>query len=197
MNKKGFTLIEVISVIVIIGILMLIAIPAVSSYIISSRRATYAASVSAYVETINASYEMKDYGKLINEYEIMIVPMKNVELEVGDNKDSPFGEYDFTKSYAVVTFENHKYQIYINAVDTTGTGIVEKSANELSKENVEDGIADMILPWANYTSASRSYPFKNKTYTICETRHRGTDGIYSSTNEVNASYDPILILCED
>ena len=40
-RKKGFTLIEIIAVIIIIGILSIITVPAVSKYIVSSREKTY------------------------------------------------------------------------------------------------------------------------------------------------------------
>ena len=43
MKKKGFTLIEILAVIIILGIVAIIAIPAVSSYITDSRNKTYKA----------------------------------------------------------------------------------------------------------------------------------------------------------
>ena len=42
-RKKGFTLIEIISVIIILGILSIITIPAFYKYIINSRETTYLA----------------------------------------------------------------------------------------------------------------------------------------------------------
>ena len=45
MKNKGFTLIEIIAVVIILGILAIIAVPTVSNYIESSRK-------SAYVQTI-------------------------------------------------------------------------------------------------------------------------------------------------
>ena len=63
MNKKGFTLIEVLAVIVIIGILLIITIPAVSSYIDRANKSSYASNAAAYLDTIRSEYEMKEYGE--------------------------------------------------------------------------------------------------------------------------------------
>ena len=86
MKKNGFTLIEMIAVIIILGIIMLIAIPAVTEYILKSDRATYATDVIAYLETARADYEMKEYGELLKDDEIMILlilkrEIKKVHLE--------------------------------------------------------------------------------------------------------------------
>ena len=43
MKRKGFTLIEILAVIIILGILTLIAVPIVSNYIVDSRNKTYSA----------------------------------------------------------------------------------------------------------------------------------------------------------
>ena len=196
MNKRGFTLVEVISVIVIIGVLMLIAIPAVSNYIMSSRRASYAANVHAFVETINGKYDSKDYGSYVKDDEVMVIPFKTIELEVGDNDESPFGPYDFTKSYVLILTEYNKYQIYVNAVDSTGTGILMRTVNELSKENVDDNIATEITPWTNNVTGA-VFTYKSKNYSLCETRYKGADDTYSVTNEETGGDEPVLILCEE
>ncbi len=51
-NSKGFTLIELLAVITIMGILMLVAIPAVSRTIENSRRDTFMNQAKQYVETV-------------------------------------------------------------------------------------------------------------------------------------------------
>lgn len=51
-NSKGFTLIELLAVITILGILMLVAIPAVSRTIENTRRDTYADLGKTYISTI-------------------------------------------------------------------------------------------------------------------------------------------------
>ncbi len=197
MNKKGFTLVEVISVIVIIGILMLIAIPAVSSYILSSRKASYAADIHAFVETIKGKYDDKSFGSYVRDDEVMIVPMNTIDLEIGNSNESPFGPYDFTRTYAIVLTEYNKYQIYVNTADTIGYGIVMKSINELSKENVEFEVKDKITPWSEYINPRNFFSYRGKSYTLCETRHKGADGIYSSSNQEIDGNNPVLILCED
>ncbi len=48
MNKKGFTLVEIITTITIVGILSAVAIPMVNKYFLSAQKKTY----DTYVETL-------------------------------------------------------------------------------------------------------------------------------------------------
>lgn len=54
-NKKGFTLIELLAVITIMGILMLVAIPAVSRTIENSRRNTMATTIKTYIDAVRTA----------------------------------------------------------------------------------------------------------------------------------------------
>ena len=51
-NSKGFTLIELLAVITIMGILMLVAIPAVSRTIENSRRDTFMNTAKSYINAV-------------------------------------------------------------------------------------------------------------------------------------------------
>ena len=49
-NEKGFTLIELIAVIIIIGVLMMVAIPSVTTLISNSRKEVYVSNAKKYIE---------------------------------------------------------------------------------------------------------------------------------------------------
>ncbi len=53
MNKKAFTLIELLAVIVILGILMLVAIPSVTRYIDMTKKEAYVKTIASMVEAIH------------------------------------------------------------------------------------------------------------------------------------------------
>lgn len=60
-NKKGFTLVEVIVVLVILAILIAIAVPSVMKYIDDANDAKYEAQARGAMVALEAAY-VKDYG---------------------------------------------------------------------------------------------------------------------------------------
>lgn len=189
-DKKGFTLVEIIAVLIIIGIIMIIAIPAVSKYILNSSRASYASDVQAYVETIRSEYEMNDYGDYVNDNEIMIVPIEQIVLEKGDSGKSPFAAYDYSRSYVLIVPERNGFNFYANVVDVRGIGVVMKSSNELNKDAIDEEITDEdIAPWESYKNRNYPLSYNGKYYSMCEIRD-----IETLEKKIEES---IIVLCED
>ena len=169
-NKRGFTLIEVLSVIIIIGVILLIAFPAVSNYIDKANRGSYVADVNAYMETIKSEYEMNEYGDFIKEDEIMIVPIEHIKLEKGDGK-SPYAPYDFSRSYVLIVQERNSYVFYATVVDEAGIGVIQKAANELDRDSVEEELNEEgIVEWEAYKSGVSTFIYKGVEYEMCEVR---------------------------
>ena len=175
-NKKGFTLIEVIAVIIIIGILMFIAVPNVTNYIKKSRKASYSADVRAFLETIKSKYEMREYGPLLDDNEIMIVPIKSVTFEKGSESESPFGKYDFDKSYIIIVPENEKYNYYATVIDDKKIGMVFEKDSTISEDSIIEKIDDALPTISSFGIPGASFAFDGEEYEQIESRKiKGND----------------------
>ena len=207
MKKNGFTLVEILAVIIILGIIMIIAIPAVTKYILKSDKSVYADDIIAYLETARAEYEMKEYGTFLKDDEIMIVPIEYIDLEKG-TKESPFGEFDLSKSYIVISPYKKGYQYYANVVDVQGIGVRMRTQEELNKDLIEENIKDKITSYTLYLDRTTTLNLNNNNYQMCEIRDIDTaekhykdaitvlcsTGDYSNPDEQNY---PVLIKAEN
>jgi len=188
-NNKGFSLIEILAVVVILGIVMLIAVPAVSNYIISSRKSSYVSTIDSYLKTIRGEYEMKYYGSFLYEDEIMIVPIDLVELEQGASDSTPFGEYIYEKSYVVIVPERNTYQFYANSMDTAGYGVMMMPSNAVTRDALKKyENPDVIKNWSAYGNIYEEFLYEGKSYSFCEER--------TSSNAKEGSTSKILVLSE-
>jgi prepilin-type N-terminal cleavage/methylation domain-containing protein len=169
-NKRGFTLIEILSVIIIIGIIMFIAIPAVTRYIFKANKSVYASDVTAFVETVRSEYEEKGYGSLLKDDELMLVPIKNIAFEKGNSKSSPYGEYDFDRSYVLVVPEYNKYSYYATVIDSEKVGLIKVKSSQISEDIIEEDIS-VNLPLLNeYENPSSVFDFNGRAYKRTDVR---------------------------
>ncbi|MBQ6498237.1 MAG: type II secretion system protein [Bacilli bacterium] len=99
-NSKGFTLIELLAVITIMGILMLVAIPAVSRTIENSRRDTYLDTAKAYLNAIKNAVAADE--------------IKCVPNEAGKEKK------------VISAVPQAEYYLGFSSEDTTGTDLLEQ-----------------------------------------------------------------------
>ena len=135
-KKKAFTLIELLAVIIILGVIMLIAIPSVTRYINDSRKKTYIDTARQYIKgatTLVNSGELEVYDTGVTYY----IPNSCIELESGGN--SPFGEFD--SAYIIVTYDNKTYNYYWISRDTSGQGINKvTSSYDLDSKLIKAGV---------------------------------------------------------
>ena len=145
-NNKGFSLIEIMAVIIIIGVMLTIAVPAVSSSIKDSRLHSYYATINSFLDTVRGEYESKKYGPYLADDEIMMVPLAAVELDEGNEEESPFGKYELDRSYFIITRNNNGFNIYTYVIDSNNYGIFNVRSDQLSKDDV---IQNKLNEYAN------------------------------------------------
>ena len=107
-NKKGFTLVELLAVIVILGVLLMIAVPAIQNVIKKSKKNAFESAAKLAVENVEtmASSEVLS-GKLNAK---CYVPITEIELERGDWGKNPHGYVEVeTTGKATIYISNSNY----------------------------------------------------------------------------------------
>jgi len=168
-NKKGFTLIEIVAVVIIMSILMMIVVPSVTKYINSTKLNTYKSNLKNMISSVNneiISGHRENY-RFDDEYEYFVMPLVCVELEKGKNYESPFGIYIPEYSFIIVEGTPRGYSYKIQAIDETGYGtylikpeeikINEIDTNELSY--ITKGVDGYFIQLKNYTNDKTPYIF--------------------------------------
>lgn len=142
-NSKGFTLIELLAVIVILGILMITAIPAVTKYINSSKKSTFADSAGAYINAaryslLNDEYDCQTPAENGQKVKIPLYsctgeePNKqcndvNVDIDKG-TETSSYGKTYNKSSYVIVESKGGKLVYSICLIDAAGNGTKAKAS---------------------------------------------------------------------
>lgn len=111
LNSKGFTLIELLAVITIMGILMLVAIPAVSRTIENSRRDTFMDTAKSYINAV-----------------------KNAVAS--ESIDCPNADGDLKPIAALTTGD---YEYYFKSGDVTATDLLEQGGKSSWSNAEVDG----------------------------------------------------------
>ena len=134
-NKKGFTLVELLAVIVIMAILLMIAIPSISSIIYDSRSKLYVQDASTYVTA--AKQLVTDQTFTIDDYDTTYYIHIN-NLTDQSKIRSPFSEW--LDAYVVVTLnEDGTKDYYWISCDKAGWKIDLKEDKLLNQKDVYNG----------------------------------------------------------
>ena len=137
MNKKGFTLIEILAVVIILGILMVIVVPNVTRYIENSRKSAYVQTIKDILASAGANLT-KSQMKSANKNTTYYIPNGCIKTENGVAK-SPYNDFD--QAYIVVGWENNGYAFYWVGRDKSGKGIKDmKKIEEITEDDIESDI---------------------------------------------------------
>lgn len=138
MKNKGFTLIEMLAVVIIIGIISIIAIPSVSKYIEESRKSAYVKTIKDTLASLGSNIGKRKL-KEINRDTTYYIPNECIKNENGIAK-SPYDEFD--KAYIVAGFEGNNYSVYWFGRDKSGKGIDKlKKINEITEEDIKSDVS--------------------------------------------------------
>lgn len=142
-NTKAFTLIEVLAVIIIIGILLMIAIPNYAENVANSKKNAYANSVISYIESAKSMVYQRYFGSYPVDNEILVVPFENIDIEQNNELKSPYGDFDLNKSYIVVvprktTGSNpvNVYDYYATVIDSEDVGLSNTSMELITSKAI-------------------------------------------------------------
>lgn len=83
-NKKGFTLIEILAAIIILGVVLLIGVSAISDYIESSRKSSLIATANSYIEEVRGLRATDSLVQSPKNAEALLIPLSEIEID-GNN----------------------------------------------------------------------------------------------------------------
>lgn len=135
MNKQGFTLVELLGVIAILSIIMLIAIPNVTSVLDKNKKENYLADAKKLVT--QAEYEIRS-SNIEKPSSSNIIKIRLSYIGTSDvSKDPDGNKYDAENSYVIVVRKNGYLEYYVNLVtivDGENKGIKLASKDDLDSD---------------------------------------------------------------
>ena len=128
-NNKGFTLIELIAVIVIVGVLMIIVVPGVSRYIDNSKKEAFVKEINGLVDTVRYAINSGDSNYSIQGQTKRTFDLQNIELDKGENT--------IINGTLTVDLNSNSYTVKVTE-DKNNYCLSSINVNELDKSKVKN-----------------------------------------------------------
>lgn len=122
MNNKGFTLIELIAIVVILGVLMLITVPNMAGIIKNNKEIAATEDVNRMVNNAKARFNVKSAKYPANENSCVVLSMAFINTNDDLKKGINGGKYLQNESFIVVRKDSkdsgvYEYNFYVRIVE--------------------------------------------------------------------------------
>lgn len=155
-NKKGFTLVELLAVIVILGVLLMIAVPAVQNVIRNSRKKSFESAAKLALENVETMASAEKTSSTLAE---CYIPIGSIELERGSFGTGAAGVVIVdTDGKAKIGMYNDEYVVSDGELGIKNDGTSKVNATAKEKES-------------SITISGYSISFSNNQYTVTKSNN--------------------------
>ncbi len=134
MNKKAFTLIELLAVIIILGLLLAISIPSITRYLAQSRKKVYINTLDSYVGGATKMMANGELPSMDDQNTAYYIPFNCIPTE--KSMGSPNGDWQF--AYVIVTNDGPKRSYYVYAKDVKNIGVAGINVDKLKMSDITE-----------------------------------------------------------
>ncbi len=153
MNKKGFTLIELIAVVVIMSIIAIIATPNIINMIDKGKKDQYVSNAKEFISKATYMYKQDKYRDdttyFIGNDSGYRIKLGKIEGVKSEDLTDPYGfKYDTNNSY--IEFEEpsinsegvqeRQVNIHLESNDGSKCYVIDTNKNDLSNNGVKEGV---------------------------------------------------------
>jgi len=175
MNNKGFTLVELLGSMVILGLIMLIVVPNVVGLMNSNRETVYVEDAKKMILIAKAKVSGKKVKAPMGSNQCTFIGLGFLDNSEFDNPPNG-GCYDVNRSFVIIKNEGHQLKYYVKLVevfDNKYNGILTPVlSTELDKDKVEQGKTSDALRYNygsngadGYVTADKCSGFDDRIYT--------------------------------
>ena len=140
MNKKAFTLIELLAVIVILALIIVIAIPKINQYITNARKDSLIVTSKDFIDAARKDAISELFEFPVGTGDVTIISLDRIKLEKGGKK-TPFNgdwlpEYSYVAILNVGTGIDPDYEYYIAVRDSKRYNIALTEEDALERSSI-------------------------------------------------------------